>query len=148
MYRHILIPTDGSELALKAIDAGTDYARETGAKVTLFTAVPEYPLPSEAELMARHPIKSVSAFEAESKEAAEKILAKAAASAKQANVTFDTDFALSDRPYEAIIAAAKKHGCDVIFMASHGRKGLAEMWHGSQTHEVLTRSDIPTLVYR
>jgi len=148
MYRHILIPTDGSELARKAVDAGTDYARETGAKITLFTAVPEYEPPSEAELLARHRIKSVSEFEAEARSAAEAILAKAAASAKDANVTFDTDFALSDRPYEAIIAAAKKHGCDAIFMASHGRKGIAEMWHGSQTHEVLTHSDIPTLVYR
>jgi nucleotide-binding universal stress UspA family protein len=148
MYRHILIPTDGSELARKAVDAGTDYARETGAKVTLFTAVPEYQMPSEAELMARHRIKPVSEFEEESKVAAEAILAKAAASAKDANITFDMDFAMSDRPYEAIIAAAKKHGCDAIFMASHGRTGLAEMWHGSQTHEVLTRSSIPTLVYR
>ena len=148
MYRHILIPTDGSELARKAVDAGTDYARETGAKLTLFTAVPEYVMPSEADMMARRPIKSVPQFEEESKEAAELILAKAAASAKEANVTFDMDFAMSDRPYEAIIAAAKKHGCDAIFMASHGRKGLAEMWHGSQTHEVLTHSDIPTLVYR
>ena len=148
MYRHILIPTDGSELARKAVDAATDYARETGAKLTLFTAVPEYRLPSEAELMARHRIKPISEFEEESKQAAEALLGKASASAKEANVTFDTDFAMSDRPYEAIIAAAKKHGCDAIFMASHGRRGIAEMWHGSQAHEVLTRSAIPTLVYR
>ena len=148
MYKHILIPTDGSPLAEKAVAAGLKLASETGAKVTLFTALPEYQPPSEAELLARHRIKSVSQFEEEAKEAAEVILARAAASAKEANITFDMDFALSDRPYEAIIAAAKKHGCDAIFMASHGRKGLAEMWHGSQTHEVLTHSDIPTLVYR
>jgi nucleotide-binding universal stress UspA family protein len=148
MYRNILIPTDGSELAAKAIEAGTEYARETGAKVLLFTALPEYQMPSEAELLARHRIKSLREFEAESKVAAEALLAKAAASAKEANVTFETDFSLCDRPYEAILAAAKKHGCDAIFMASHGRKGLSELWHGSQTHEILTRSDIPTVVYR
>jgi nucleotide-binding universal stress UspA family protein len=148
MYRHILIPTDGSELASKAVDAGTEYARETGAKVVLFTAVPEYQPPGEAEVMARHRVKSMSQFEAESKAAAEAILAKAAQVAKDANVSFDTDYAMSDRPYEAIIKAAKSHGCDAIFMASHGRKGIAGLWHGSQTHEVLTHSDIPTLVYR
>ena len=148
MYRHILIPTDGSELARKAVDAGTDYARETGAKITLFTAVPEYEMPSEAEMLAHQRVKSVAEFEEESRQLAGKILAKAAAGAKEANITFDTDFAMSDKPYEAIIAAAKKHGCDAIFMASHGRKGLSELWYGSQTHEVLTHSDIPTLVYR
>jgi len=73
---------------------------------------------------------------------------KAAAAAKDANISFETDFALCDRPYAAIIDAAKRHGCDAIFMASHGRTGIPAWWYGSQTHDVLTHSDIPTLVYR
>jgi nucleotide-binding universal stress UspA family protein len=148
MYKHILIPTDGSQTADKAVDAGTNYARESGAKVLLFTAVPEYQPPSEADLMARHRVKSIFEYEAEAADRAHAILDKAAAVAKDANIDFETDYALSDRPYQAIIDAAKKHGCDAIFMASHGRSGIPAFWHGSQTREVLTHSDIPTLVYR
>jgi nucleotide-binding universal stress UspA family protein len=148
MYKHILIPTDGSEVAQKAIDAGMNYARESGARVLLFTAVPEYEPPSEAELFARHRIKSVFEYEKEAETSAREILDRAAAVAKDANIDFETEFALSDRPYQAIIDAAKKHGCDAIFMASHARTGIPALWHGSQTHEVLTHSDIPTLVYR
>jgi nucleotide-binding universal stress UspA family protein len=148
MYRHILIPTDGSDIAEKAVTAGTDYAREAGAKVLFFTAMPQYQPPSEAELLARHRVKSITQFEQESLAAARAVLDKAAAKAKDANISFETDFALSDHPYEAIIDAAKRHGCDAIFMASHGRTGIPAWWYGSETHDVLTHSDIPTLVYR
>jgi nucleotide-binding universal stress UspA family protein len=147
MYRHILIPIDGTSLAEKALEAGVDYARETGAKVTLFTALPEYHVPSEAELMARRGI-SLEAFETESRKKAEALLGEAAAPARWAGIDFDTDFALSDRPYEAIIEAAKRNGCDAIFMSSHGRKGIDLLLHGSQTSGVLKYSDIPTLVCR
>ena len=77
MYKHILIPTDGSELSRKAVEAGIDYARETGARVTLFTAVPEYHAPSEAEIMS-HRAQSLEAFERESAAKAQSILAGAA----------------------------------------------------------------------
>jgi nucleotide-binding universal stress UspA family protein len=148
MYKHILIPTDGSEVAAKAIDGGTTYAQETGAKVLFFTAMPAYELPSEADLYAHKQIKSLARYEEEAASAAAKILEEAARKAKDANIDFHTDFALSDHPYTAIIAAAKQHGCDAIFMASHGRSGVAGWVHGSQTRDVLTHSDIPTLVYR
>jgi len=148
MYKHILIPTDGTEVAEKAVAAGTDYARETGARVLFFTAIPEYQVPGEAELMSRHRVKSLYEYEEEAARSAREILDKASAAAKQANVPFETDFELSDVPYKAIIDAAKRHGCDAIFMASHGRTGLPAWWHGSQTHDVLTHTDIPTLVYR
>jgi nucleotide-binding universal stress UspA family protein len=148
MYRHILIPTDGSETAAKAVDAGTNYARETGARVLFFTAVPPYQPPSEADLLARRRVKSIFDHQEEAARAACAILDKAAAAAKDANIEFGTAFALSDRPYEAIIHAAKKHGCDAIFMASHGRSGIPALWYGSQAREVLTHCDIPTMVYR
>jgi nucleotide-binding universal stress UspA family protein len=147
MYKHILIPTDGSEIAAKGVTAGIDYAREAGARVLFFTAGPEYEVPSEGQIMAKQ-VKSLWQYERESEAAARAVLDKVAAAAKGANITFETDFARSDRPYEAIIDAAKRHGCDAIFMASHGRKGLDALWHGSQTQDVLTHSDIPTLVYR
>jgi nucleotide-binding universal stress UspA family protein len=147
MYKHILIPTDGSPTADKAVAAGLEFAREANAMVTLFTAVPEYELPTEAELMARR-AQSLQEHERRSLEKARAILEAAAGRAREAGVLVDTEYAQSNRPYEAIIAAARKNACDVIFMGSHGRKGLQELWHGSQTHALLTHSDIPTLVYR
>ena len=147
MYKHILIPTDGSELAGKALSAGLQHARETGARVTLFTAVPEYRPPSEAEVMARR-VVSLADHERNSERLARGILAPAAEQAQAANVAFDTDHAQCDRPWEAIIDAARRNGCDAIFMASHGRSGLSAMLHGSQTREVLNRSKIPTMVFR
>jgi nucleotide-binding universal stress UspA family protein len=147
MYKHILIPTDGSPLADKAVRAGIDYAREASARVTLFTAVPEYQMPSEGELLSRR-AQPLSTFEKLAKEKAEAVLNPAAARARAAGVACDTDFAMDNRPYHAIIDAAKKHGCDAIFMSTHGREGLAKLWYGSETAEVLNHSDIPTLVYR
>jgi nucleotide-binding universal stress UspA family protein len=147
MYSHILIPTDGSETADKAVVAGIDYAREAGAKVLFFTAVPEYPVPSEAELLARR-VTPLFQYERIASDAASVILEKVARRAKQANVAFETDYALSDHPSQAIIDAAKRHHCDAIFMATHARTGLAKLVHGSETHDVLVNSDIPTFVYR
>jgi nucleotide-binding universal stress UspA family protein len=147
MYTHILIPTDGSEIAEKAVAAGIDYAREAGASVVFFTAQPEYPVPSEAELLARH-AQPLYEYERKAGEAAKAILEKVAALAKQANITFETDYALNDHPSQAIIDAAKRHHCDAIFMATHGRTGFAKLVHGSETHDVLVNSDIPTFVYR
>ena len=147
MYKHILIPTDGSPTATKAVDSGIEFARETKARVTLFTAVPEYQPPGEAEVMGRR-VTSLWEHERESREKAAQILEPAAARMRAAGVECDTDFVQADRPYQAIADAAARHGCDLILMSSHGRTGLAELWYGSETRDVLTHSNIPTLVYR
>ena len=147
MYKHILIPTDGSELAEKAVAAGIEFARASGARVTLFTAVPEYKPPSEAAIMAGR-ISSIADHARESERIASGIVSSASRQAHAAGVAFDTDYVQSNEPWRAIIDAAQRHHCDAIFMASHARKGLAALWHGSQTHEVLTHSTLPTLVYR
>lgn len=147
MYKHILIPTDGSEVAEKAVSAGIDFAREVGARVTLFTAVPEYVPPSEAEVRARC-VVSIAEHARRSEKLAHGILAGAASKARAARLEFATAHIESNQPWQAIIDAAKRYSCDAIFMASHGRKGLSAVWHGSQTREVLTHSDVPTLVYR
>lgn len=147
MYKHILIPTDGSEIAEKAVAAGIEFAREASAKLTLFTAVPEYQPPSEGQIMARR-VVSMAEHERRSEKMANGILAHAAERARAAGLEFRTDYAQSNHPWQAIIDAAQRHGCDAIFMGSHGRKGLAAMWHGSETKEVLTHSTIPTVVYR
>ena len=148
MFKHILIPTDGSETATKAVQAGIDFARDANAKVTWFTAVPEYQLPSQADILAHHevvtPVEYAKRVEGEAASLFQDIVRQA----KSAGIDCDTDFVQSDRPYEAIIDAAKRHGCDLIFMASHGRRGISALVHGSETRDVLTHSDIPTLVYR
>ncbi|MDF3009989.1 MAG: UspA domain protein [Burkholderiales bacterium] len=147
MYKHILIPTDGSAVADKAVEAGIEFAREAQAQVTLFTAVAEYEVPTAGELMSRR-ASSLSAHEELSRRKADAILGPAQSRARAAGVACDTDFVLDDRPYHAIIEAAKRHGCDAIFMSTHARQGLAKLWYGSETVEVLEHSDIPTLVYR
>jgi nucleotide-binding universal stress UspA family protein len=147
VYKHILIPTDGSEVADKAVAAGIDFARENGARVTLFTAVPEYQPPHEGEIRAGK-VVSVDEFDRQSERKAKEVLANATRQARAAQLAFDTDFTQSNQPWRAIIAAAERNGCDAIFMASHGRTGLAAVWHGSQTREVLSHSKLPTLIYR
>jgi len=147
MYKHILIPTDGSKLSAKAVKAAIEFARQARARVTAFTAVPQYPIPSEIELMNKRAI-SLHDYQRKAKASAKKTLRSVAARARAAGVKYDEDYALCDIPYEAIIGAARKHGCDLIFMASHGRRGISALIHGSQTRDVLTHSTIPTLVYR
>ena len=147
MYKHILIPSDGTELSDKAIEAGVEFARESKAKVTGFTAVPEYQVPTEDEMMARRGV-SLAQYEQDARLKAQRTLQRIIDRASAAGVEYEADYALSDRPYEAIIRAAQKHRCDLIFMASHGRRGISALIHGSQTRDVLTHSTIPTLVYR
>jgi nucleotide-binding universal stress UspA family protein len=147
MYKHILIPTDGSDLAGHAVAAGIAFAKSVNAKVTAFTALEEYHLPGEAEAMAHH-IKPLDQHVAEAAGKAEAILGPVRERAAAAGVACDTCHALSNRPYEAIIKAADEHECDLIFMASHGRRGLRALVYGSQAQGVLTHSTIPTLVYR
>lgn len=147
MYKHILIPIDGSPTADKAIEAGIEFARGAKAKVTLFTAVPEYQPPGEAELMARRAI-SLWDHERISRDKAQAILGPAAERLRAAGIECATAYAECNRPHEAIIDAARAHCCDLILMSSHGRRGLSELWYGSETHAVLKHSSIPTLVYR
>jgi nucleotide-binding universal stress UspA family protein len=147
MFKHILIPTDGSELSDKAIDAGVDFAREVHARVTGFTAVPEYRIPSEIELMSKRGV-SLAQYERESRVQAEAALQKIADRARAAGVDYAAEYAQSDHPHEAIVRTALKRGCDLIFMASHGRRGLRALVYGSQAQGVLTHSKIPMLVYR
>ena len=147
MYKHILIPIDGSATADKAIEAGIEFARSAKAKVTLFTAVPEYEPPGDAELMARRVI-SLWDHERISRDRAQAILRPAAERLRAAGVECATAYAECNRPHEAIIDAARAHCCDLILMSSHGRRGLSELWYGSETHAVLKHSSIPTLVYR
>jgi nucleotide-binding universal stress UspA family protein len=148
MYKHILIPTDGSEVAQKGVAAGIDYAREARAKVTLFTAVPAYEPPGEGHILSYAHVISLEEHERQSAITAKNILERAMQAARDAGVDVQTDYALNDHPWEAIVEAARKHGCDAIVMGSHGRKALSRLFHGSQAIDVLAHTDLPTLVVR
>lgn len=148
MYKHVLIPSDGSEVAEKAVGAGIEFARTVGAKITAFTAVGEYELPGAGDMLAHKRVVSLEEHQDRARRDAEAILTTIARRAAAAGVECDADYALCNRPHEAIIEAANRHGCDLIFMASHGRSGLSALLHGSETRDVLTHSTIPTLVYR
>ena len=147
MYKHILIPTDGSEVAEKAVAAGIESAREANARITWFTAVPEYQMPTDSQLRTKGFV-TPDEHNQRSRELAQKLLAGPVRRAKTAGVACETDYSQNDRPYEGIVAAATRHGCDLIFMASHGRKLVGSIFLGSETRDVLTHSTIPTLVYR
>ena len=147
MFKHILIPTDGSKFSEKAVQAAIEFARDAKARVTVFTAMPTYPVPSRSQLLSGK-FENIAKYEERTIAKAEKMLSKIAESGRYAGVEAKCEVKLSDEPYEAIISAARSNGCDLIFMASHGRTGFQELLHGSQTHEVLSHSKIPTLVYR
>lgn len=144
MFKKILLPTDGSELSAKAVQGAIAMARALGASVVGMTVVEPY---SYSTLSEYRP-ETLEAFEARNAQAAEQRLAPLVQAAKDAGVPVETVTVKSFSPYEAIIDTARKHGCDVIFMASHGRRGLSAVLLGSETQKVLTHSTIPVLVYR
>jgi nucleotide-binding universal stress UspA family protein len=144
MFKHILIPTDGSPNAEKAVDAGIALAKALGAKVTCYYAIDPIPhrlyaegVPPEDAAMAQ--------VELRAREIGEQHVAVAAKAARAAGVLFDS---LVDkaRPYEGILGAAQKHNCDVIVMTSQGRTGLKAIILGSVANQVLTHSTIPVVI--
>jgi nucleotide-binding universal stress UspA family protein len=144
MFKKILLPTDGSELSVKAVQGALKMAKELGASVVGLTVVEPY---SYSTLSEYRP-ETLEAFEARNARAAEERLAPLVKAAKDAGVPCETVTVKSFSPYEAIIDTATRLGCDVIFMASHGRRGLSAVLLGSETQKVLTHSTIPVLVYR
>ena len=145
MYKRILIPTDGSEASQRAILAGIDFAREVGAEVVGLTATPEFHVLSTDSTMLEDTPEQ---FAASSDMRARRILADVENAARDAGVACRIEHAIDDDPYAAIIAAARNLGCDLIVMASHGRRGLKGLLLGSETQKVLVHSAIPVLVHR
>ena len=145
MYKNLLLPTDGSPLSEKAVRHGLELARTLGAKVTGFYALPEF----RAFAYAGTIIEDTQAiFEGQAQTQADAALAFVTTAAQEAGVPCATAQSTHDRPYEAILQAATDHGCDLIVMASHGRRGIEGLLMGSETQKVLTHSKIPVLVSR
>jgi len=145
MYRSILIPTDGSELAGKAVVDGIALAKEIGAKVTILTVTrPFHVVTTDPGMLTDTP----ALYETHMAAYAAKTLGAATEAAKAAGVACEAIQVEGEHPYQAIIDTAASKGCDLIVMASHGRRGIAALLLGSETVKVLTHSKIPVLVHR
>jgi nucleotide-binding universal stress UspA family protein len=140
VYRHILIPTDGSELAEHGVAHGLALAKFNGAKVLVIFVVEPF-----SEMSGRF-IEAVASYAELRKEQATSALNRAANMAKEAGVPCETIQAENAQPHQAIIAATKDKGCDLIVMSSHGRSGLSVLLIGSVTNKVLTHANTPVLV--
>ena len=147
MFKHILAPTDGSKLSLKAVDQAITLALETGAKLSLVTVVASYPMVYAGDGYVIQPM-SPKEWETSMNKHAATHLAAAKKRATTRNLQVNLITVMNDEPYSGIIATAKKKKCDLIMMASHGRRGLSAMILGSETNKVLTHSTIPVLVWR
>lgn len=147
MFKHILVPTDGSELSMETAKRAISFARETAARITFFYAKPEYPVAFYGEGALIDPT-TPEKFAEMAEQQAREILSTCEQLAQSADVPAGSLAVTSNIPYEAIIGGAATTGCDLIFMASHGRRGISGLLLGSETQKVLTHSKIPVLVYR
>jgi nucleotide-binding universal stress UspA family protein len=148
MYKRILIATDGSELATRAVTHGLTLAKDLNVPVcavTVTEAWSAFDLARMARMGSQNPI---SQYEEVATAAAKNILDKAAQLAKSQGVPCELIHVRDQHPAEAIIATAKDKGCDLIVMASHGHRGFDRLLLGSQANEVLTHSKIPALIVR
>lgn len=140
MYRHILIPTDGSELAAHGVAQGVALAKSLGARVSVIFVVEAF-----SELTGRL-LEAVERYAELRREQATSVLDSAANAAKEAGVSCQTIQVENAQPDRVIVATAEDKGCDLIVMSSHGRSGLSRLLIGSVTNKVLTQAKIPVLV--
>ena len=145
MFKNILISTDGSDLAAKAVEQGVLFAKEIGAKITAVTVTEPSDLLSVTPTQLEYtPIE----YQKHARAYAETVLGTVSDAAKSAGVVCETLHVEHEQVYQAIIEAAEARRCDLIVMASHGRRGVSAVVLGSETVKVLTHSKIPVLVYR
>ena len=145
MFKHVLLPTDGSPQSEAAVRQGIALAKEQQARVTGIHVVPEFHVFTYRPDMLED---TRAEYDRDSQAKANKILAAVEDAARAAGVPCDTVCAVNDEPYEAIIKTADEKGCDLIAMASHGRKGMKGLLVGSETHKVSTHSHQPVMVLR
>jgi len=147
MYQRILVPTDGSALSKKAIQAAVELASSVGAEVVALHVVPRYPV-SYFEGAMTVTNAEVKRIEKEWAERGQVVAGAVSKAAERAGVAAKAVTVKSDLVAESIIAAARKHKCDLVVMASHGRKGIKRLLLGSETQHVLTHGTVPVLVLR
>ena len=148
MYQRILIATDGSDLADRAVAHGVALAKELKVPICVVTVTEAWSAFQLAEMSRIGERDPIARYEEMAAAAASNILGKAEQLAKAEGVACETLHVQDQHPAEGIIAASTDKGCDLIVMASHGRRGLNRLLLGSQAHEVLTRSKVPALIVR
>lgn len=145
MYKHILLPTDGSALSDAAINNCVKFAKEIGARITGLHVIPEFHVFTYHTEMLED---TKERFLEDCRTHAKQFLGVLETAAKEAGVPCDTVIEVSDDPYKEIIRIAQERACDLIAMASHGRKGIQGFLIGSETQKVLSHSQIAVLVFR
>jgi nucleotide-binding universal stress UspA family protein len=145
MFKHILLPTDGSAVSAAGVEKGIELAAALGAKVTALVVVEQFHV---LTLNPKQLESSRQDYEATATRHANEALEAARAKAEAAGVPLETQMLRGDHPHEVIVATAKAEGCDLIAMASHGRRGVSAMVLGSQTARVVTHATVPVLVLR
>ncbi|MBZ9906082.1 universal stress protein [Mesorhizobium sp. BR115XR7A] len=149
MYKHLLIATDGSDLAGKGVAQGLTLAKGIGAAVTFVTVSEQFPIFAWGGAMAGYAAgDELVTYQEEARRHGKEVLDKCKASADAAGVSATLIHVEDKRPAEAILELSRAQGCDLIVMASHGRRGLGRLLLGSQTAEVLSYTEIPVLVVR
>ena len=148
MYKHILVPTDGTKLSDKAIRSAVDLAAIVGAKLTGLHVLPPYNLAISGYEIAPVVVVSPAEYRKASAKAAKSALDKVEKAARAAGVTFASLSVTDEHPWEAIVRSATDRKCDLIVMASHGRRGISAVLLGSETQKVLTHSKLPVIVVR
>jgi nucleotide-binding universal stress UspA family protein len=149
MISNVLVPVDGSDLSLKAVSEAAAIAKAMNASVTLFHAAAHGPRSMYAEGLSPASVSlDPQKAHAERERQAKQVLERAAATARAAGVDPKTDFEVNDLPYMAIVAAAQRHGSDLIAMGSHGYGAMAGILLGSQTQKVIASTRIPALIVR
>lgn len=147
MFERILVATDGSLLAQKAVDGAMALARQNGAELLAITVVPRYPT-SYLEGATSHLPDEIARAEKQWADSAQATLDDIVEAGAACGVKVKTTTINSDHVADSVLAAARKHGSDLIVMASHGRKGLKKLLLGSQTQQVLNDASMPVLVLR
>ncbi len=147
MYRKLLVATDGSPLSRKAVKSAIDLAGALGAELVALYVVPRYPVSYFEGGISISP-QEVARIEKQWTDKGQDVVDAVAAGAQAAGIKAKAVVVRSDLVAESILAAAKKHRCDLIVMASHGRKGIKRILLGSETQHVLTHSSVPVLVLR
>lgn len=145
MFKSILLPTDGSDLSDKATAIAIDFARLHQARIVAVTVIQPVLMPSLGDSGA---MIDTGQYENQMQSAARHHIEKVTSAARAAGIPCEGVIAMSPNPYEEIVEAAKKYGCDLIMMASHGRKGLNKLFLGSETQRVLSHTTLPVLVLR
>ncbi|HZR70687.1 MAG TPA: universal stress protein [Burkholderiales bacterium] len=148
MYKHILVATDGSRLSAKAVKAAVRLAKTCNARLAGIYAVQPYPNPVYSEGAAFGPRMSRARYAALAEREGRKVLAGVEIEAQTAGLPYSSLLVTDAQPWKAITRAARAKRCDLIVMASHGRRGLSALLLGSETSKVLAHSKVPVLVCR